>query len=183
MSGVRKIVEICASLDRPIQILCTSSIGVGMGWDQSKGPVPETPISDPSVATGNGYSASKYIVEQVSISCLSSYDFVNVACLKILANAAFQGIPAMSVRMGQACGPKTTGAWGTAEWVPILVKSSVALGCFPKMTGVSLTLPLNSGDSELTDWLRLFSRWTGFPWMLSAKLMLTGSLRMVPFRH
>jgi thioester reductase-like protein len=39
--------------------------------------------------------------------------------------------------MGQACGPKATGAWGTTEWMPIMVKSSVALGCLPDMTGVS----------------------------------------------
>lgn len=42
----------------------------------------------------------------------------------------------MAVRMGQACGPKTTGAWGTTEWFPMLVKSSLALGCFPIMSGV-----------------------------------------------
>lgn len=40
------------------------------------------------------------------------------------------------VRMGQACGPRGTGAWGTSEWMPIMVKSSIAMGCLPAMTGV-----------------------------------------------
>ena len=43
----------------------------------------------------------------------------------------------MAVRMGQACGPRATGAWGTTEWLPILVKSSITMGCFPAMSGVS----------------------------------------------
>lgn len=34
-------------------------------WDPLNGPVPETTLSDPSAATSNGYSASKYVVEQV----------------------------------------------------------------------------------------------------------------------
>lgn len=43
----------------------------------------------------------------------------------------------MAVRMGQACGSKATGAWGMTEWVPIMVKSSVTLGCLPEIAGVS----------------------------------------------
>lgn len=43
----------------------------------------------------------------------------------------------MALRMGQACGSKSTGAWGTTEWLPIMVKSSVALGCLPRLRGVS----------------------------------------------
>ena len=39
--------------------------------------------------------------------------------------------------MGGLHGHYTTGAWGTTEWVPILVKSSVALGMLPDLDGVS----------------------------------------------
>ncbi len=46
-----------------------------------------------------------------------------------------------SLRMGQACGPKSTGAWGITEWLPIMVKSSVALGFLPKLCGVSWDFP------------------------------------------
>ena len=39
--------------------------------------------------------------------------------------------------MGQACGPNSTGAWGITEWFPIMIKSSLTLGCLPEMHGVS----------------------------------------------
>ena len=68
IAGVRRLVEMCASMDRAVHVLCTSYIGVGVGWDPSNGPVPEAPLPDPSVATINGYGASKYVVERVGIS-------------------------------------------------------------------------------------------------------------------
>lgn len=54
----------------------------------------------------------------------------------------------MIVRMGQVCGSKATGAWGTTEWMPIMVKSSVSLGCFPEMTGVSVPFVCISVNAE-----------------------------------
>ena len=66
--------------------------------------------------------------------------------VQILAKAAEGGLGATAVRMGQACGSKATGAWGTTEWMPSMVKSSVALGCLPAMSGVSdfLSAPLET---------------------------------------
>lgn len=58
---------------------------------------------------------------------------------QILANAAERGVESLCLRMGQACGPEDTGAWGTTEWIPIMVKSSVALGVLPEMNGVRNT--------------------------------------------
>ena len=46
------------------------------------------------------------------------------------------GIRVTAVRMGQVCGPRATGAWGTREWFPSMVKSSIALGCLPKLSSV-----------------------------------------------
>lgn len=63
--GVRKLVDVCASADHNIRLMITSSIGVANGWLLSNGPVPEVPLSDPVVAASTGYTASKYIVEQV----------------------------------------------------------------------------------------------------------------------
>jgi UDP-glucose 4-epimerase len=34
-------------------------------WDIARGPVPEEVISDPTVATSNGYGASKFVTENV----------------------------------------------------------------------------------------------------------------------
>lgn len=67
IAGVRRLVDVCANADRPIKLLCTSSIGSTSLWDPSQGPVPERPLSDPAVATSNGYTASKYVMEQVSV--------------------------------------------------------------------------------------------------------------------
>ena len=46
-------------------MLFTSSVGVAHSWPANKGLVPETPLSEPQFASDSGYSASKYVVEQV----------------------------------------------------------------------------------------------------------------------
>lgn len=58
--------------------------------------------------------------------------------------ASEKGISATCVRMGQACGSRSTGAWGTTEWVPIMVKSSIALRCLPAIRGVGLSSILHT---------------------------------------
>lgn len=55
----------------------------------------------------------------------------------MLAKASNDGVKTTSVRVGQICGAKDTGAWGVTEWVPILVKSSISLGALPDLPGVS----------------------------------------------
>lgn len=65
ISGVRSLVNVCANAPQSIQIIFTSSIGVATGWDVSKGPVPERILDDPEVAVASGYTASKYVSEQV----------------------------------------------------------------------------------------------------------------------
>ena len=42
------------------------------------------------------------------------------------------------MRVGQVSGSKRTGAWNISDWVPILVKSSLAVGCLPDMDGVGI---------------------------------------------
>ena len=67
IAGVRKLVNVIASVDRPVRLLFTSSVGIAGGWDPSRGPVPEKPLDDPSVGASTGYAASKYVVEQVRV--------------------------------------------------------------------------------------------------------------------
>lgn len=62
---------------------------------------------------------------------------------KLLQTASERGHATMVVRLGQACGSLDTGAWSTTEWFPIMVKSSVALGCLPALKGVSI-IPLRT---------------------------------------
>ena len=47
------------------------------------------------------------------------------------------GLPATSFRIGQITGGAPRGAWSTTDWVPIIVKSSMALGALPEARGVS----------------------------------------------
>ena len=58
---------------------------------------------------------------------------------QVLAKATENGLECTAVRLGQVCGSTTSGAWGTTEWVPILVKSSEAVGCLPDLSGVGFT--------------------------------------------
>ncbi|KIP12189.1 hypothetical protein PHLGIDRAFT_371020 [Phlebiopsis gigantea 11061_1 CR5-6] len=135
IAGVRKLVDISASADHPMQLLVTSSIGAVDRWDPKDGPVPEHALTDPIVAAGAGYGSSKYVVEQ------------------ILGAASACGIAATAVRMGQACGPKATGAWGTTEWMPIMVKSGLALGCLPAVRGPVAWMPLDVIGNAYVDWV------------------------------
>ncbi|EKM52250.1 uncharacterized protein PHACADRAFT_211524 [Phanerochaete carnosa HHB-10118-sp] len=135
VAGVRKLVDISAGTDRPVRLLVTSSIGIANAWDPAKGPVPERPLPDPEIAASIGYTASKYVVEH------------------ILSAARERGIPATAMRMGQACGPRETGAWGTTEWMPIMTKSSVTLGCLPAMSGPVAWIPLDAVGQAYVDWV------------------------------
>jgi thioester reductase-like protein len=50
---------------------------------------------------------------------------------------ARSGLQATSLRVGQITGGPT-GAWATTDWVPILVKSGLALGSLLDLPGVSI---------------------------------------------
>ena len=58
--------------------------------------------------------------------------------MQLLGKAAEQGVQCTALRIGQICGSQDTGAWAPTEWVPILVKSSIALESLPEMDGVGL---------------------------------------------
>jgi len=53
---------------------------------------------------------------------------------KLLAKS---GLQVSSLRIGQISGGLPNGAWSTTDWLPILVKSSLALGALPDGHGVS----------------------------------------------
>ncbi|KAJ7683143.1 hypothetical protein B0H17DRAFT_1205376 [Mycena rosella] len=93
-----------------VRFLFTSSIASAQGWDPKLGPFPEELQLDADVAVGSGYGASKYISERI---------------------LAASGLQATSFRIGQVTGAMSNGAWATTDWVPAVVKSSIALGSFP----------------------------------------------------
>ncbi|KAJ6611594.1 acetyl-CoA synthetase-like protein [Mycena sp. CBHHK59/15] len=112
--GTCHLIDLALSSPRHPKFLFTSSIASAQSWDASSGPCPEEIIDDSNVAIG-GYGQSKYIAE------------------RILANS---GLNATSVRIGQICGAPPRGTWATSDWVPILVKTSISLGCLPLADGL-----------------------------------------------
>ncbi len=131
-----------------IRFLFTSSISSVQSW-QGDGLVPEDIIPDASVAVGAGYGESKYVVERV---CSQGAFFFTIS--RVHQILAASGIQACSLRIGQICGGEPNGAWSFTDWVPILVKSSIALKALPDTQGVRsfvLVLAHVAADSYLVD--------------------------------
>lgn len=59
--------------------------------------------------------------------------------VQILARAREVGLETLSLRIGQVSGSRKTGAWNVTDWVPIIIKSSIALGSLPELPGVSVS--------------------------------------------
>ncbi|KAF7297405.1 General substrate transporter [Mycena indigotica] len=114
--GTRRLVELALSSVQQPRIVFTSSIASAMSWNPSRGPCPEEFLSSDGVAVGTtGYGQSKLVTEQI---------------------LARSGLSASCLRIGQVCGSLPTGAWAVSDWVPILVKTSVTLGCLPLAPGL-----------------------------------------------
>ncbi|KIJ18040.1 hypothetical protein PAXINDRAFT_9124 [Paxillus involutus ATCC 200175] len=112
------------------RFLFTSSMASVQGWAKSKGVFPEGVQCDPSVATGDGYGASKYV------------------CERVLVNS---GLPSSSFRIGQISGGAPRGAWSTTDGLPIVVKSSMTLGALPEARRVASWLPPHAVSDAILD--------------------------------
>ena len=95
-------------------------------------------MTDASLAVATGYGASKFVAENV------------------LAQARASGVECTTLRVGQVCGSTGAGAWGTSEWVPIMVKSCAALGMVPALDGVGVPCRLLYMRERLTVFLHAF---------------------------
>jgi thioester reductase-like protein len=87
----------------------------------------------PEVAIGSGYGESKYVCEQ------------------LLVKASELGLQTTSFRIGQITGGTENGAWATTDWFPILVKSSIALGCLPEAYGTASWVPFSAVAQTILD--------------------------------
>ncbi|KAJ7683142.1 putative aminoadipate reductase [Mycena rosella] len=112
VKGTRNLIDLARQSPNAtvVRFLFTSSIASAQGWDPKLGPFPEELQLNADVAVGSGYGASKYISERI---------------------LAASGLQATSFRIGQVTGATSNGAWATTDWVPAVVKSSIALGSFP----------------------------------------------------
>ncbi|KZT20031.1 putative nonribosomal peptide synthetase [Neolentinus lepideus HHB14362 ss-1] len=112
------------------RFLFTSSISVLQHWDTGKGFAPEEDYLDVDVAVGHGYGESKYVAEQLILST---------------------PLQSTSFRIGQISGGSPNGSWALTDWVPIIIKSSVGLGCLPDSGGVISWLPMHSVAHSILD--------------------------------
>ncbi|KAG6899435.1 hypothetical protein C0993_010310 [Termitomyces sp. T159_Od127] len=130
--GVRRLIDLARSGPNPklVRFMFTSSVASAQAWGQLEVPFPEEVVTDAAVAVGNGYGEGKYVAE------------------RILAKS---GIQVASLRIGQVCGGLPNGAWATSDWLPILVKSSVALGALPRAAGFVSWLPMHTVSKTILD--------------------------------
>jgi thioester reductase-like protein len=125
VAGTRRLLDLAFASQDPsrTRVLLTSSVAVAQSWPKAKGAFPEEPLDDPTWSVGGGYGESKYVAE------------------RLLVAARDHGLQTTSLRIGQISGSKAKGTWATTDWLPILVKSSIALGSLPEAKGVSGDLP------------------------------------------
>ncbi|KAG6810396.1 putative NRPS-like protein biosynthetic cluster [Tricholoma furcatifolium] len=130
--GTRKLIDFARSgpHSSSIRFLFTSSVASAQSWGRIDTPFPEDIQSDASVAVGGGYGEGKYVSE------------------RILERS---GLQFTSFRIGQISGGLPNGAWATSDWMPILVKSSLALGALPSATGLVSWLPMHAVSKAIID--------------------------------
>ncbi|KAH7912703.1 putative nonribosomal peptide synthetase [Hygrophoropsis aurantiaca] len=128
--GTRNLIDLALSSAHKssLRLVFTSSIGSAQSWDQSKGPFPEE-VQDAGVAVGSGYGESKYVCERLIVK---------------------SGLHATSLRIGQIAGGPN-GSWATTDWLPIIVKSSLALGILPEAQGLVSWMPADGVASAVSD--------------------------------
>ncbi|KAG6900035.1 putative secondary metabolism biosynthetic enzyme, partial [Termitomyces sp. T159_Od127] len=150
--GIRRLVDLARSVPHPelIRFVFTSSVASAQGWGHPEVPVPEEVIQDAEVAVGNGYGEGKYVSERVraipfTISSILSY------IRRFSQILTKSGVQVASLRIGQVCGGLPNGAWATSDWLPSLVKSSVALGALPCATGVISWMPMHTVSKTILE--------------------------------
>ncbi|THH29272.1 hypothetical protein EUX98_g4926 [Antrodiella citrinella] len=128
----RTLLDICATCQNAVRLLFTSSVGSVGNWDVAKGKVPEEMLQNINFDGVSGYSASKAIVQVLSL-------------------ASEKGLAATSLRIGQISGASKSGSWAVSDWVPIIVISSVKLKCLPALDGDVAWMLVDTVCHTITD--------------------------------
>ncbi|TFK33797.1 hypothetical protein BDQ12DRAFT_715644 [Crucibulum laeve] len=130
--GTRNLIDMARSGPHAstVRFLYTSSIASAQSWDHHNEPYPEEVVYDANTAVGGGYGESKYVAE------------------RILAKS---NLCATSLRLGQISGGMPNGSWATSDWLPILIKSSLAMGVLPVAGGVISWLPMDVAAQVILD--------------------------------
>lgn len=105
-----------------------SSVAAVAAYDKGHADdIPETIISDPSAATGIGYSQSKWVAEQI--------------CARAAKQTRLKDRTSV-FRVGQLAGDREHGVWNASEAWPLMLKSALDTKCLPDL-----------GENEVLNWL------------------------------
>lgn len=132
ITGMVNLINFAHTLrSRNVRFIFASSVSSVQNFGCA-GQVPDAIVSDPSIALGLGYGESKHVVERVCIILLpSSPRAVLNGTRQVLASSQ---ISACSIRLPQLYLGRS---WPTSGWLPLVIKSSLALGEAPRFLGVS----------------------------------------------
>ncbi|KAF8840152.1 acetyl-CoA synthetase-like protein [Paxillus ammoniavirescens] len=159
IKATRNLVDL--GLDSPhsnsLRFVFASSVGSAQSWDRENGLFPEEVQLDPSPAVGSGYGEGKYVSERIITK---------------------SGLHATSLRIGQIAGGPN-GSWATTDWVPILIKSSIALGALPDAYGVVSWMRSEEVAASVLD-VNVMSSVRDV--ILEQTSVRSGELSMVPFK-
>lgn len=141
---IRLAVDAFACQKKPIRFQFVSSIGVVGLYSLNAGTgnpiVPEVPMSVESVLP-NGYSDAKLVCERMLAAMSGRYPNLFSA--------------AMSVRIGQIAGSRSTGYWNWDEHFAYLIKSSQTLGILPDLQGSLSWCPVDEVAASLAELILL----------------------------
>lgn len=139
IAGVRHLIDLALSSPHPHtpRLIFLSSVAAAGAYRGSSHSgeqilVPEEPIDDPSIPLDQGYGQGKYVGERIVVAAVQA------------------GLRATVVRIGQLSGVTTTGAWSLSEHIPIMIRSSIALGMIPSDLPVSFRFSSSEGCATLT---------------------------------
>ncbi|RAL10259.1 putative NRPS-like enzyme [Aspergillus homomorphus CBS 101889] len=120
LRGVLEFLRFSSTSTYRAHLAFVSSVSTIGNWTPEMGAVvPETPVEDVAAVLEQGYGESKHVSERLCV-----------------AAARVSGVPTTVLRVGQIGGPTTVlGKWNVDEWVPNLVKTSVAMGKVPADLG------------------------------------------------
>ncbi|EJT96904.1 acetyl-CoA synthetase-like protein [Dacryopinax primogenitus] len=135
MLFLRWLIDLALSVKQPTpaHIIFTSSVTSVIRWPQLR-PVPEMIMSDPTLAIANGYSESKWVAEQI-----------------VTAAVERRGLRGTILRLGQLSGSVQNGAWDTAGWFPLIVKTAERLGVLPALPGHVSWVPIDKAAQSILD--------------------------------
>ncbi|KAG8684994.1 hypothetical protein FRC09_015020 [Ceratobasidium sp. 395] len=106
----------------PPRFVFTSSFSAA-GFGKPGHHLMEGYLTPEDAATAIGYGQSKFVTE------------------KLLESAREAGLETCVVRLGQLTGDVDSGCWPINNWVPLIVASSVSVGCLPGAAGSTSLLP------------------------------------------